>query len=356
MLRLTEFKYSEPNWMTEHPISLFETNLIVGKNATGKTFLLKNIVLVVRTLLDKRMPHEIDSFYAELRFIDSRNTVFEYKFVIREGKIEIESFYKIEQGSNIEQIIARFDSLTTLKGQNINPPADKLIVNVRRDTILYPEIEQLLLWAENNISFSFNELDMYGDDGEQFLYGINGNLYNMVKKMSQSQLSHAVEVINKIGYPIKDIRPAEEPFKKILFNEEGVSPILLDRFISKGMFRCIYTIILVEYIASLQFKGMLSIDDFCEGLDYSHSTKLGKYVFSFCKENGIQLLASSNDSFLMDVVDMRYWNYLIRKEGKINSYNYQNSKQLFDDFMFTGLSNFDFFSSDYIHRHQTTAQ
>lgn len=353
MLKLTEFKYREPYWMTEHPIALFDTNLIVGKNATGKSLLLDKIILVVRTLLDKRKPNDVNSFYAELRFVDSDNYCLDYRFGIIEGRVEMESYMKIKDDSNIVPIISRSESDAVLSGETINPPTEKLIVNVRRDTIQYPDIEQLLLWAESNISFSFNELDIYGDDNEQFLYGLNRNLYSMVTKMSPEQLLHVIEIVNQIGYPIKDIKPTEEPFKKILFYEEGVKPILLDRLISKGMFRCIYTIILVEYIASLQFKGMLSIDDFCEGLDYSHSTKLGKYVFMFCKENGIQLLTSSNDNFLMDVVDMHSWNLLIREEGKINSYNYKNSKQLFDDFAFTGLSNFDFFSSDYIYRHQT---
>lgn len=339
--------------MTEHPISLFETNLIVGKNATGKSLLLDKIIFVVRILLDKRKPTDVNSFYAELHFVDSDNNILDYRLGVIEGKVEMESYTKIMSDSSLKSIISRNESEAVLSGQIINPPIDKLIINVRRDIVQYPEIEQLLLWAENNISFSFNELDIYGDGDEQFLYGLNRNLYSMVSKMSPIQLSHIIDVIKEIGYPIEDIKVAEEPFKKILFYEEGVKPILLDRFISKGMFRCIYTIILVEFIASLQFKGMLSIDDFCEGLDYSHSTKFGKYVFKFCKENNIQLLASSNDSFLMDVVDMHSWNLLTRKEGKIYSYNYKNSKQLFDDFTFTGLSNFDFFSSDYIYRHQT---
>lgn len=352
MLRLTEFRYTEPNWMTEHPISLFETNLIVGKNATGKSMLLAKIILVIRTILDRRTPSERNSFFASLRFVDASDCVLEYSFGIKEGIIEFEFFNKQLQNQNVEIVIDRKFSSAHLKKHVINPPVDKLIVNVRRDTIQYPEIEQLLQWAENNISISFNELDLYGDDTKQALYGIEGNLYNMVKSLSVERLSHAVEILNQIGYPISNIKPTEEPFEKILFYEEGVQPILLDRYISKGMFRSIYTVLLVEYIATKEFHGLLIIDDFCEGLDYSHSTKLGKYVFQFCTENAIQLLVSSNDNFLMDVVDMRYWNYLTRNEGKINSFNYSNSKQLFDDFAFTGLSNFDFFSSDYIHRHQ----
>ncbi|MCP4106937.1 MAG: ATP-binding protein [Desulfobacteraceae bacterium] len=90
------------------------------------------------------------------------------------------------------------------------------------------------------------------------------------------------------------------------------------------------------------------VDDICEGLDYERATKLGKLLFKIFQAKNVQFIVSSNDSFLMDVIDIRYWNILVRENNLIRVYNYKNSKDKFDNFKYSGLSNFDLFSSDYL--------
>jgi hypothetical protein len=93
---------------------------------------------------------------------------------------------------------------------------------------------------------------------------------------------------------------------------------------------------------------MVIIDDLCEGLDYERATKLGELVFNICRDTEIQLIATSNDSFLMDAIDIKYWNILQRTGSIVTALNIKNSEEKFRKFKFTGLSNFDFFSSDYL--------
>ena len=62
-------------------------------------------------------------------------------------------------------------------------------------------------------------------------------------------------------------------------------------------------------------------------------------------------MASSNDSFLMDVVDLKYWNILHRNNNKVEVINKEQHPDMFDRFEMTGLNNFDLFSSDFIARH-----
>jgi hypothetical protein len=83
-------------------------------------------------------------------------------------------------------------------------------------------------------------------------------------------------------------------------------------------------------------------------LDYDRATCLGKFVFDICEKNDIQLIATSNDSFLMEVIDIKYWNVLQRKKNKVTGISQAQYPALFKAFRFTGLSNFDFFSSDFI--------
>jgi hypothetical protein len=94
--------------------------------------------------------------------------------------------------------------------------------------------------------------------------------------------------------------------------------------------------------------GVIIVDDLCEGMDYERASKLGKYIYDTLESKNIQFIATSNDSFLMNAVDVKYWNILHREGNKIHSYNVTNSKEKFDKFKKTVLNNFDLFSSDFL--------
>jgi hypothetical protein len=57
---------------------------------------------------------------------------------------------------------------------------------------------------------------------------------------------------------------------------------------------------------------------------------------------------STNDRFVMNNVPFKYWQLIDRKGGECKVYNYQNSKEIFDEFKYTGLNNFDFLATDFI--------
>jgi hypothetical protein len=54
------------------------------------------------------------------------------------------------------------------------------------------------------------------------------------------------------------------------------------------------------------------------------------------------------------IVDIKYWNVLQREGTIVTTINQQNNPDLFKKFMFTGLSNFDFFASDFITQYQNS--
>jgi len=114
------------------------------------------------------------------------------------------------------------------------------------------------------------------------------------------------------------------------------------------MFRALSLFVFIHYLIDTDNAQTIIEDDLCEGLDYERSTKLGRLIFDKFRDKGIQFIVSSNDCFLMDVIPVRYWNLLIRENIHIRVCNYKNSKKKFDDFKYSGLSNFDLFSSDYL--------
>jgi len=103
----------------------------------------------------------------------------------------------------------------------------------------------------------------------------------------------------------------------------------------------------VNYYILCGHKGFVIIDDIGEGLDFNRAKQLVQVLIAKAKESGIQLIMSTNDSFIMNAVDIENWAVIMREGHKISLYNYENSKEIFEEFKFTGLNNFDFYASEF---------
>lgn len=162
-----------------------------------------------------------------------------------------------------------------------------------------------------------------------------------------------IEYIKELGYQIDKIEVVENASggKWLLIYETGIEKPMEFYELSNGMFRVFSVLLYMIYSSTLKGARCLMIDDMGEGLDYRRSTKLGKIVFSYCKAKSIQLIVTSNDSFLLDTVDLDLWNILQRTGSVVTSLNSQTHQELFAKFARTGLSNYDILSSNFITNH-----
>ena len=351
-MRLLEFQYIGSGWNL-NPIQFQPVNLLVGKNAVGKSRLIKGLSNAVQYILQAVDNNYNSSFGATFIFLSGEERIV-YHFSYFDGKVALEKLLRESSPNHFEPLLERDTEGTILHGEAINPPEDKLVLHVRRDTVQYPYFEKIVSWAESVCGHRFNEMDYAGDYGTySSISKFDNNLFDIVKSLPTDAMERIIKQANALDYPILSIVPVEygDNLKIVYFKERDVQGSLMFLQLSKGMFRALYLLIYMEYLANIKKPSMLLVDDLCEGLDYDRSTRLGRIVFDFCLQHNIQLIASSNDSFLMDVVDLRYWNILQRKGSVIEGINHINHPELFDDFEFTGLSNFDLFSSDYIARH-----
>lgn len=356
-MKLTAFKFNRHGWQLD--LTHFADQiLLVGQNASGKSKTIRALAKIVALISQKDVFTNTDIIDALLEFdVDTGKIV--YNFSVIGGIVAEESLVYTDYETNTDKVIVSRDKETcVLHDEIVNPPANKLVLNVRRDTQLYPEMEILQKWAENVVGFSFNEADIDGDNkSDSWFNGYRYHLNDIIDDMEKSAgaKDEFIAKMKDAGYNIAAIKTLEfGGQKKILVREEGLRFLMFDTAMSKGMFRSFF---LVAYL--LYFKrnktgqpAMFLIDDLCEGLDYERSTKLGKLCFDMCEEMGIQLMASSNDSFLMDVVDLKYWNILRRNKSRVEMINASEYPELFDHFEKTGLNNFDLFSSDFIARYK----
>ena len=78
----------------------------------------------------------------------------EYSFEIKGGEIQSEILRKDGQSLIMRE---RF-SAAMYNDNQVSPPAGKLLIQVRRDTQRYPEIEEIIRWAEHTSMFVFSNI------------------------------------------------------------------------------------------------------------------------------------------------------------------------------------------------------
>ncbi|MEY4928132.1 MAG: hypothetical protein RI894_2570 [Bacteroidota bacterium] len=91
----------------------------------------------------------------------------------------------------------------------------------------------------------------------------------------------------------------------------------------------------------------IDLKDSGEGLDFDRSKKLIDLLIEKVKNSPVQVIMTTNDRFVMNNIPLKYWSVIDRVPKKSLLYNYRNSKETFDSFEYTGLSNFDFLSSQF---------
>lgn len=340
---LKDLFIKDDNWTLDGIKGLGNKNLLVGMNAVGKSRTISAINHVALLIRQNEFPI-LGHIVATMGFIDDTHKV-DYHFEIENGEVQNEEL-KVD-GKNI---IERNNEHCRIYDAIIAPPSNKLVVNARRDSNDYPYNDKLVEWAENTITIKFSSIENQPSDSKDME---KNPLVRMFEELNDEEHNKIIKQLQSLGYNITNIKVKNiASFHLFIIQERGVKNQLALGTLSTGLRRALYILIFVALYSRPDKKALIMIDDFCEGLDYERATKLGNLVYENFEEEGIQLITSSNDSFLMDVVDLRHWNILKRNGDNVRCYNYPSNTKMFKDFMLTGLSNFDFFASDFINKYE----
>lgn len=362
-MKLISIKYklttdsTSNDWILEE-LNLNGINLIVGQNAIGKSSVIRLLIKFSKLINNQIFIYAHNQTQAEwsLIFLTDKNEKLEYDLTI-EYERDIYSEYLRLNGQLLLDRNSENTSLYSYKEQKlvkIKPPSDRLVLHIRRDIDEYPYFENLIEWAQGVILFEFSKVrPFYSDTSES--PRDSGPYPNLIwGELNPESKKIVINDLNNLSFKIANIYLDDFNFKpdsKALYLlEEGLNNRLSEYQLSQGMFRALTLIVYVQHVIQFRNKSMILVDDLGEGLDYERATKLGKLLVEKLENSNIQFIATSNDSFLMDVIPIKYWNILQRDGNTVSSLNYQNSKERFDKFLMTGLSNFDLFSSDYLMR------
>lgn len=353
-MKLNSFSYKNKDWELKD-LEFDTVSLIVGKNATGKSRSLAAIDLFCKIITQKvNLPANTNW---KVSFSKDDGTIINYLFstssqednvIVTQEKITInDKELLIRENADTASLYNTLEK----QSQKVYPPANKLVIHVNRDIKRHPYMEDFAQWAESSFGFKFAAIapTVPFDEQKYDLMTAIDEIPALYKLLGKTNKDKIMQYVQDMGFKIESIQFREgNPSDYLYIMEFGNKDVLPHFELSQGMFRTVALLIFLEYVISKKKPATIIIDDLCEGLDYERATKLGQIVFENCKNNNIQLIATSNDMFLMDVIDIEYWNILQRKNGVVSSLNPKRNKELFDEFRFTGLSNFDLFSSDFI--------
>ena len=333
-----------------------KVNLIVAQNTTGKSKTIKTIAFISQLLRDWNSDDSFPLFELECVFQqDEKNTL---KYIVKTflnqisivEDTEIHFFEKLFLNEKLllsrNNEEAELYSMVLEKFTKIAPPKSKLVLHVRRDKAEYPFFEDLINWAQSTKLFEFSSISPKLNKQIE-----NNHIGKLLSKLSEKHHQSIINDLNSIGYKIESIKTIKWKDEYIVsIKERGIENEITETQISQGLIRALAVLVFIEY--SFQYKDVTTIliDDLGEGLDYERATKLGKLLVEKLENSNIQFIATTNDSFLMDVIPIKYWNILEREGNTVKSYNYHNSKEAFDAFKMSGLSNFYLFSSDFLHQ------
>jgi hypothetical protein len=372
---LKKIEYSEfegkPNVWILGGVTLEKVNLLVGQNATGKTRTI-TVISCLANMLAGLQSQLLNSGNYIAEFSDN-NDIYQYFLKIEQHKVLSEKLIlngdiKVERNADgTGELFAE----AVGNGQMIKfkISGNQLIVFSKKDTIQHPYLEKLFEWANGVRLYAFGT--PLGKDSGFAVNDISQLQVNPrdtdsvaalfakgVKDFGEGFRDDITELMGKIGYnlnlinvapnPNVGIIPTGLPLQMIYAIEKGRTAMIFQPEMSQGMFRALSLLIQIRYNIRKKSSTTILVDDIGEGLDFDRSSGIIKVIVDAAENSEIQFVMSTNDRFVMNGVPLKYWQVIKRKGGECVIYNYGNSKDIFDEFEFTGLSNFSFLSTDFI--------
>jgi hypothetical protein len=377
----TEYDGEAYSWQLDEFV-LSNINLIVGKNATGKSRLLKIINGLARLIEGKTQVTEIASgkFKAIFKDIagseDRRSPDVHYTISLLNGKVVEE---KLESGGKLmlRRMPGGRSELHFSKNNtaiDVQIPETHLAASVRRDATQHPFFEPLHAWAGTVKYFEFAKVEnqTYSVFHGKIPHGIGQtatleNDLHLITKLGKEKYPRTFEAaviadMRQIGYDITDFGLTHEEgasFSAVLPIIKGASPQtlfvkerdvekkLVQREMSNGMIRALATLIYLGFTRLNKKRDCLLIDDIGEGLDFDRAKRLISVIVTEAERGFIQLVLTTNDRFIMNGVPLEYWSVMQRDKGKVSVFNEHNSAEAFAEFEQYGFNNFDFFSKKF---------
>jgi len=371
---LSEIKFSEymnqPREWNTSPISFEDVNLIVGKNASGKSRLL-NVIVGLSQILTRSRTKLFQTGTYEATFRSGSNE-YNYTLGLQDYKVVLEQLVvdDVVKLDRSEESVGFIYNESEGKDMEFQSPDDQVVAASRRDALQHPYFEEIFRWANSVRHYKFGssfgqshlktiqQQELEGTSEETAItdpdYLID--LFTQGERKFGKKFRQAIVAdMNTLGYECTDVKVmnidkflrTKNQILSLAVQEKSLKTPTIQIVMSQGMFRALALIIHVNFMQMRNMGGCILLDDIGEGLDFSRASSLVMMMIERADQHQFQLIMTTNDRFVMNGVDLKYWSILLRDGPHVQVFNQKNSKEAFDEFELIGLNNFDFFSSDF---------
>lgn len=349
-------------------LTLGPINLIVGKNSSGKSRSLNVISALASYLSRTRQLSGSAKFDC---FFENENDTYRYLFTLFDQnvvseKLIINDVVFLDRGEG---------GIGTIKAEAMNnddirfqTPTNELAAASRRDSIQHSFLEPLYEWAFSLRHYHFGS--SLGKDSYAVITSLGqkvderdenavvGIFKDGLKEYPDKFHAAIIKDMGSIDYQLESVAispPVSVRFVGfpgeavgICVKEKDLPGITDQHSMSQGMYRVLSLLIHVNYFQLKKTATCVLVDDIGEGLDFDRSCRLIDLLRSKANQSNIQIILTSNDRFIMNQVPLEEWSVLKRTGNHVYVKNYINSREIFENFKFTGLSNFSFLEMDVI--------
>jgi hypothetical protein len=379
-MQLTSVSYSEfpgqdAEWTLE-PLSLSKVNLVVGKNATGKTRTI-NVINFLSTLFTGQQREVAHSASCQAVFEEGGkkweySLEFDNSVVVQENLLlDGDPVLQRSQGG-YGKILA--EDIDTKRIQiKFSIPGSQVAVFAKLDKAQHSFLQPLHEWASSVRHFSLgadiNPKAMAIAVKQPISVPVNEKdttqlvpIFDKARKeLGVPYVEAIIADMKELGYDIHslEIRRPEHLVTNLILpgeivglsvKEKDLSCYVDQPSMSQGMYRALSLLAQVNYYTLARKNTCILADDIGEGLDFERSCAMIDLLRRKAHESEafLQLVMSTNNRFVMNRVPLEEWCLLQREGHHVRVRNYANSKDSFERFKMTGLNNFDFLRYDFI--------
>lgn len=372
-MKLSTFEYSELEgtpqaWKLDN-CTFAQKNLLVGKNASGKSRTLRVIFSLAQHLAGLQPPRMSGTYNCTLH--DDQKE-YSYHCIFEKGNVtaeilRIDSKIFLERGlGGIGKIWA--EKIDNGKHVDFQTPPSELAAVARRDTIQHAFLEPLHRWASAVRYFQFGSnlgkenFARFGPGGmtvdERDQAAVVPLFRNAERDFGEDFTKLMIADMAEVDYHLESISIAPpisigtllgfDQVVGLMVKEKDLQGATDQLSMSQGMYRVLSLLINVNFFQLKNSGSCILVDDIGEGLDFDRSCRLIGLLRRKAEESKVQIVIATNDRFVMNEVPLDEWSIVQRKGSHVSLRNIQNSREIFENFKFTGLSNFSFLELDVI--------
>lgn len=372
-MTFSEFDGGDREWTIDN-LSLSDVNLIVGRNATGKSRTL-NVIHFLSTLFSGERKEIFSAgHYKNATFQDAHNK-WEYAlefddYVVTRESLVYNGDEVLQRGRGSYGRILANDIAGGPVKIRFSVPDAQIALAAKKDDLQHPYMKPLHDWAHSVRYFKFGtemspnvlaikvkdaNISINEKDTQAFV-----PIYAKAKKaLGDPYIKAIIADMALLGYDITDIDvrqpqnlvtniPIVSELVGISVRQQDLRCYVDQLSMSQGMFRSLSIIAQVNYYIMSGKASCFLVDDIGDGLDFERSCILVDILRTRVGGSGCQLIMTTNNRFVMNRVPLEEWSILERKGHVVRALNYRNSAPLFDRFKITGLSNFELLATDFL--------